>query len=274
MRRRHRRRIFGGALGLRYSRAIPSNSNYRERLGRAHPRTCRSRSTVSRRSRSRRRAAQLGRPARACLAGNSAWIDYQGRARPSLRRISFVDVYYGRFKDSDVRGKVVVVGATAPVAAGPAPDLDDRQRPDAGPGDPGQRDRHRAGGLPAATDAPAGSTSWLLVLLGIAGAARQRCACASSVALAIGALVAGGVPRRRADRLRRDGLIVTVVYPLVAGIGGAARHGRRPRRHRRLRARAARATPSRASSPRRSSTRCCAAPTATCASAACSARAR
>ncbi|HWK29717.1 MAG TPA: adenylate/guanylate cyclase domain-containing protein [Solirubrobacter sp.] len=42
-------------------------------------------------------------------AGHSAWIDYPG----PVRRLSFADVESGHFPASAVRGKVVVVGATA-----------------------------------------------------------------------------------------------------------------------------------------------------------------
>jgi CHASE2 domain-containing sensor protein len=42
-----------------------------------------------------------------------AWIDYQG-APESFPTLSFIDVEKGRFDPADVRGKIVVVGASAP----------------------------------------------------------------------------------------------------------------------------------------------------------------
>ncbi len=42
-----------------------------------------------------------------------AWIDYQGRPG-SFRTLSFVDVENGRFDPAAIRGKIVVVGASAP----------------------------------------------------------------------------------------------------------------------------------------------------------------
>ena len=66
-------------------------------------------------------------------------------------------------------------------------------------------------------------------LLGIAGAARRAAAAHRRSRSAIGVLALGGVPRRRPGRVqpRRDRL--RVVYPVVAGIGGAPGH--RPRIH-------------------------------------------
>ena len=46
-------------------------------------------------------------------SGDSAWIDFPGPPG-TIPRLSYSDVARGKFKPSDVRGKVVVVGGTAP----------------------------------------------------------------------------------------------------------------------------------------------------------------
>jgi adenylate cyclase len=46
--------------------------------------------------------------------GDGAWIDYPG-PEGTVRAISFVNVLDGHFRPADVRGKLVVVGATSPV---------------------------------------------------------------------------------------------------------------------------------------------------------------
>ena len=45
-------------------------------------------------------------------SGNSTWIDFPGPPG-TIPRLSYSDVARGKFKPSDVRGKIVVVGATA-----------------------------------------------------------------------------------------------------------------------------------------------------------------
>ena len=82
---------------------------------------------------------QTGRPIDTDGA-RDAWIDYPGPPG-TIDTLSFADVEYGRFAPAAVRGKVVVVGATARVVRGPARDL--RRRRHAGAG--GARRRHRHG---------------------------------------------------------------------------------------------------------------------------------
>ena len=47
------------------------------------------------------------------LEGDGAWIDFPGKPG-TVREIPFADAVQGRLKPEDVRGKVVIVGATAP----------------------------------------------------------------------------------------------------------------------------------------------------------------
>jgi adenylate cyclase len=103
--------VFGGGEGLKFSRAVPGNSNYSNDTD----------------GRIRRVAFELQKletfplaAARVALGrepdtppGDSAWIDYPGPPE-TIRYLSFDDVRNGRFDPAAVRGKVVVVGFTAP----------------------------------------------------------------------------------------------------------------------------------------------------------------
>jgi adenylate cyclase len=104
--------IFGGGEGLEYSRATPANSNY----------------AADDDGGIRRMAYKidglitfpivaaekmLGRRISGLPDGDLAWIDYPGPPR-TLKYISFDDVENGRLDPADVRGRLVVVGASAP----------------------------------------------------------------------------------------------------------------------------------------------------------------
>ena len=59
-------------------------------------------------------ARRAGRPlARGDFGSDGAWIDYRGPAR-TIPTLSFANVIRGRFDPSSVRGKTIVIGATAP----------------------------------------------------------------------------------------------------------------------------------------------------------------
>ena len=101
--------IFGGGEGLEYSRATPANSNVvLDRDGRIR----RMQFRADRLATFAMAAARLKTGRAVPTEGRSdAWIDFPG----GIDRLSFVDVEYGRFAPEAVRGKVVVVGATARV---------------------------------------------------------------------------------------------------------------------------------------------------------------
>jgi adenylate cyclase len=206
-------RIFGGALGLRYSRAIPSNSNYTlDSDGRIRRVSFRIQ-TLETFPLAAARAYQGGRLS--VPSGDSAWIDYRGKT-PSIRRLSFADVYSGRFRDDQVRGKIVVVGATAP-------SLQDRHQTSSSGNElmPGPEIQANAlvtalEGFPI-TEAP----EWLDVLLLVAlGALTPLLALRLRILIALGigfvALAALLVGAQLA--FNREGLIISVVYPAVAGV--------------------------------------------------------
>jgi adenylate cyclase len=206
-------RIFGGALGLRYSRAIPSNSNYEnDSDGRIRHVAFRIQKleTFPLAAARAYEGGHLNVP-----KGNSAWIDYKGDT-PSLRRISFSDVYNGKFRDDQVRGKVVVVGATVPSLQ----DLHPTSTTGSGlmPGPEIQ-----ASAIVTAledfpiTDAP----KWLDVLLLIAlGVLTPLVALRLRIipSLLIGVLALAGFLVAAQVLFNREGVIITVVYPAVAGV--------------------------------------------------------
>jgi adenylate cyclase len=207
-------RIFGGALGLRYSRAIPSNSNYEnDSDGRIRHVAFKidGIETFPLAAARAQRGGRLDLP-----AGNSAWIDYKGDT-PSLRRISFSNVYHGDFRDSAVRGKVVVVGATVPSLQDLHPTSTTGSGLMPGPEIQASAVVTALEGFPL-EDAPGWVSIAAIVLLGVLAplaALRLRI----FVALGIGAvaLVAFLVG---AQLLFNDhGLVLTVVYPVVAGVG-------------------------------------------------------
>ena len=98
--------IFGGGEGLEYSRATPANANLVP-----------DEDGVLRRFGARDQgletfafAAVRRKTGSAPRLDGSALIDFPG----SVDRLSFRDIEYGSFDAEDVRGKIVVVGATAP----------------------------------------------------------------------------------------------------------------------------------------------------------------
>ena len=180
-------RIFGGAGsgGLHYSRAIPANSNYASTSTGASA-TWRSRSTAlqtfplaAARAAARRTAEHP--------VGQQRLDRLQGRHAEPAHRLSFSDVYSGQVPGLGGPRQGGGGRRHAPIAARPAPDLDVRQRPDAGPGDPGERRGHRARGLPA--EGRAGLARHRAARLPRRRWRRSsRCACGSSSALGLGIL--------------------------------------------------------------------------------------
>jgi adenylate cyclase len=207
-------RIFGGALGLRYSRAIPSNSNYENDSDGRIRHVAFKIDGLETFPLAAARAQHGGRLD--ISSGNSAWIDYKGDT-PSLHRISFSTVYRGDFPASAVRGKVVVVGATVPSLQDLHPTSTTGSGLMPGPEIQASAVVTALEGFPL-EDAPEWVAVAALVLLGVVAplaALRLRI----FVALGIGAaaLVAFLVGAQLV--FNNQGLVLTVVYPVVAGIG-------------------------------------------------------
>ena len=218
-----RTRIFGGAAGLKYSRAVPSNSNYSNDVD----------------GRIRRVAFELQgletfplAAARIALGGtvdtppgNTAWIDYPGPPG-TIRYLSFGDVRRGRFDAADVRDKVVVVGATAP-------SLQDRHTTSTtstllmpGPEIQAAAISTALAGFPLDT-----GPEWLdLLLIGVLGAIVPLAALRLRIGWALlTGFVSIGALLVAAQLAFDDGTIISVVYPLAAAVAGllatAAIHG-------------------------------------------------
>ncbi len=218
--------IFGGAGkdgGLPFSRGIPANSNY----------------SVDVDDRIRRMPFSLQRlvsfpiaAARTALGhqphlpkGNSAWIDFPGPPG-TIPRLSYSDVARGRFKPSDVRGKIVVVGATAESLH------DYHSTSTSGGGLMAGPEIQAASMVTALAGFPLHSAPrWvdllLLVALGIAAplsALRLRI----FIALGIGVLALALLLLGAQVAFNHD-VILTVVYPTLAGVTAllatAAIHG-------------------------------------------------
>jgi adenylate cyclase len=207
--------IFGGAGkngGLPYSRGIPANTNY----------------AVDADDRIRRLPFSVQRlvsfpiaAARTALghqpdlpSGNSAWVDYPGPPG-TIRRLSYSDVARGKFRASDVRGKVVVVGATAE-------SLHDYHSTSTSGGGLMAGPEIQAASIVTALagfplhDAPGWLNAVLLITLGIAAplaALRLRI----FVALGIGILALALFLVGAQIAFNHD-VIITVVYPALAGL--------------------------------------------------------
>jgi adenylate cyclase len=209
-----RTQIFGGRAGLRISRATPSNSNYSNDVD----------------GRIRRMAFELQdletfpmAAARLALGrrielpqGSTAWIDYPG-SPGTIRQISFRDVQRGRFDPEDVRGKIVVVGGTAP-------SLQDRHATStshnelmAGPEIQAAAILTALRGFPLSTG-PGWINVLLVVLCGAIvplAALRLRVVYAALLGVITVAAVLVG-----AQLAFNEGTIVTVVYAIAAAIAG------------------------------------------------------
>jgi adenylate cyclase len=207
-------RIFGGALGLRYSRAIPANGNFaNDSDGRIRHLAFRVDGLETFSIAAAR--AYMGRKVD-LPSGNSAWIDFRGDT-PSVRRLSFVDVYKGDFKDSQVRGKIVVVGDTTPVEQDLHPTSTTGSGLMPGPEIQASAVLTALDGFPL-DDAPRWLDYLLLVLLGVlTPLAALRLRIFPALAIGIVALAAFIVGAQ--VLFERQGLVLTVVYPAIAGIG-------------------------------------------------------
>jgi adenylate cyclase len=104
--------IFGGGAALAASRGIPANGNIaNDDDGRIRRIFYESQNLPSL-PLAALRYANHDKPV-AHPPGDSAWIDFAGPSR-SVPYMSFVDVAKGRFDPAKVRGKYIVVGASAP----------------------------------------------------------------------------------------------------------------------------------------------------------------
>ena len=175
-------------------------------------------------------------PAAEAFDGAGAWIDYAG-PRGTVPTVSFSDLVSGRADPERFRGRVVVVGASAPTLQDvhSTPTADDRLM--SGPEIQANAIATALRGLPL-RDAPGWTGVLALLLLGAAPAlAHMR---AHRLRTAVLAPVAAVAFAAIAQVAFTHGWVVPVTYPLLALI---LEHGRHDER--RLRDRAARARPRR-----------------------------
>jgi adenylate cyclase len=209
-------RIFGGNEGLKISRATPANGNYlNDTDGRIRHLAFRIEGLETFPIAAAR--AYLGRKADLHLpSGNSAWIDYRGDT-PSLHRISFVDIYKNDFDPAEVRGKVVVVGDTTTLEQDLHPTSTTSSVLMPGPEIQASAVVTALDGFPL-KDAPRWLDYVLVVLLGVlTPLAALRLRIFPALGIGVVALVALIVGAQLA--FDREGIIVTVVYPVLAGLG-------------------------------------------------------
>jgi adenylate cyclase len=159
---------------------------------------------------------------RSQFGGGSQWIDFVGPAG-SYPSVSFSDAALGRVPASFFRGKIVIVGATAPSLQDIHPTSTDSQMP--GPEIQANAINTVLRGFPLSS-VPGWVNIVLIVLLGVAvPLAGLRLGAVTSVALAgaIGVLFAVAV-----QLAFNSGAIVSFVYPLgaliLAAIGSLAVH--------------------------------------------------
>jgi adenylate cyclase len=157
----------------------------------------------------------LGHPIKT-PGGIGAWIDYPGPAH-TIPVISFDDVEKGKFDAAAVRGKVVVVGASAPSLQDLHPTSTTGSGLMPGPEIQAAAVGTALEGFPLRSG-PGWLDTLLLVVLAVlapAVALRRGIRMAVGVAvLALAALLAG------AQLAFAGGLIITVVYALAAGVLG------------------------------------------------------
>jgi adenylate cyclase len=170
-------------------------------------------------------AARLAEPSLRLPSGNTAWIDYPGP--PGIvRTLSFSDVYLNRFPASAVRGRVVVVGATASSLQDQHATATSGNVLAAGPEIQAEAINTALEGFPLRS-----GSRWLNILLVLVlGALAPLAGIRLRMALAIGLGVVGVVGLLVGAQLAFDGgTVIGVVYPLVAGLlailATAAIHG-------------------------------------------------
>jgi adenylate cyclase len=204
--------IFGGGRGLRYSRAIPAFSSFEKDADGIQRRMLYSEEGLAAFSIA---AAQVMLGRRIAPPPEGAdWIDFEGGPE-TFRHISFADVQKSRFDPADVRGKIVVVGATATGLHDIRETSTTNQRAMAGPEVHANAMTTALDGFPLRS-APDWVDVLLVVALGVFGplmAIRFRLLIAIPLAiLAIVALLVG------AQIAFETGVIISVVYAVAAGI--------------------------------------------------------
>jgi adenylate cyclase len=204
--------IFGGGDVLEFSRAVPAFSSYEKDADGIQRRLLHSENGLDAfavASAQIYRDRKVGPP-----PAGADWIDFEGGPE-TFRHISFVDVQKNEFDPADVRGKIVVVGATTTALQDIRETSTTNQRPMAGPEVHANAITTVLDGYPLRS-APDWVDILVIVALGVFGpliAIRLRMLFA--VPLGIVAILALFVGAQIAFV---SGTIVSVVYAAVAGM--------------------------------------------------------
>jgi adenylate cyclase len=204
--------IFGGGRGLRYSRGTPAFTSFEKDADGIQRRLLYEENDLT--------AFPIvaaekyaGRKFAPPAAGGD-WIDFEG-GPGTFRTLSFVDVQRGNFDPEDVRGKIVVVGATATVLQDIRETSTTNQRAMAGPEVHANAITTVLDGYPLQS-APTSVDILIVIALGVfAPLIAIRLRMLFTIPLAFLALIALGVGAQIAFE---SGVIVSVVYAAVAGI--------------------------------------------------------
>ena len=204
--------IFGGGAGLKYSRATPAFTSFEKDADGIQRRLLYDESDL--------KAFPVvaaekyaGRDFPAPASGGD-WIDFEGGPE-TFKNLSFVAVQRGNFDPADVRGKIVVVGATATALQDIRETSTTNQRAMSGPEVHANAITTVLDGYPLQS-APGWVDILVVVALGVFAplvAIRLRMLFAIPLAfLAIAAVLVGG------QVAFESGVIVSMVYAVVAGV--------------------------------------------------------
>jgi adenylate cyclase len=205
--------ILGGGAALEKTKANPANGNYVNDLDGSIRRMAFKLDNLETFAMATARVA-AGHPIRT-PSGNEAWVDYPGPPR-TIPFLLFDNVEAGKFKASDVRGKVVVIGVSAPSQQ----DLHPTSTTGSGLM-PGPEIQAAAAGTALAgfplRSGPGWLDAMLIVVLGAITpfAALRIRRMGATIAIGVGAMAALLVGAQLAFNA---GTIVTVVYPLIAAL--------------------------------------------------------
>jgi CHASE2 domain-containing sensor protein len=146
-----------------------------------------------------------------------AWIDYRGPPG-TIPTVSFSDVYYGRVPESEIRGRTVVVGGTAPTLRDVHSTPVGGEELMAGAEVQANAIWTALDGLPLRSAAPALNLAILILLAMLAPLARWRLPLG---AVSVATVLAGAAFLAGAQLAFENGMILDVAAPLVALLIGA-----------------------------------------------------
>jgi adenylate cyclase len=207
-------RIFGGGAGLAYSRAVPGNSNVPNDPGGVFRRVAYEIGGLTSFPVAAGQVALGHRVPPPPEGGKTAWIDFPGPPG-TVRSIPFWRVQRGQFPPDLVRGKIVVVGASAPSLQDLHPTSTTGSDPMPGPEIQAAAIDTVIRGYPLHSG-PGWVNVLLILALGLAAPlATLRLSTPASIAVGIASVAVFLVGAQIAFD---NGTIVNVVYPVLAAV--------------------------------------------------------